>query len=122
MTAAGRYVTGLALAGVAGAALTSAAGPAIRSEIATGIFLGLLLQAPLGWWTIRSLGSQRFQLVWTAGMLIRLVAVALTGLVLIPLLRWQMGPALGALAATLAVLLLVESVTAFREYSGNQAP
>jgi ABC-type proline/glycine betaine transport system permease subunit len=118
VTAGKRYLIGFALVGIAGAGLAGAAGPALRSDVSWGILLGLLVQAPLGWWTIRSIGSERFQLVWAAGMVIRLAVVAITGLVLVPMFGWRMVPALGALVTTLLALLLVEVVTALREHSG----
>jgi uncharacterized membrane protein len=89
-------------------------------EIASGVLLGLVVQVPLVWWTLRSIGTERFQLVWVAGMLIRLAVVAITGLVLVPAFGWRMAPVLGALVVTLLVLLLAEAVTALREHSGTR--
>lgn len=80
--------------------------------------LGLLVQAPLGWYTIRSVGTERFQLVWVLGMMIRLAMVALAGLVLVPALHWQLVPALAGLVVTILVLLVVEVLTVMRQHSG----
>lgn len=120
MTAGQSYLLGLAAAGIVGAGLAWALGPTPRKEVATGVLLGLIVQAPLGWWTVRSIGTDRFQLVWVLGMLIRLAVLAITGLVLIPVFGWRMVPVLGALVVTVLVLLLVEVMTAVREHSGNK--
>ncbi|MGH7509408.1 MAG: hypothetical protein ACREMZ_08050 [Gemmatimonadales bacterium] len=117
MTAGKRYLSGLGIAAVAGGVLAWVLGPELREEVAWGILIGLLVQAPLGWWTIRSIGSQRFQLVWVAAMAIRLVVVVLAGLVLAPEYGWHVTAMLAALVATLLVLLGVEAVTAVREQS-----
>ena len=71
--------------------------PGIRNELAGGMAVGFLVQAPLGWWHVRTLGTGRFQLVWGAGMLIRLLSVGVTALILVPVFRWQLAPALGGL-------------------------
>ena len=118
MTVGKPYLAGLALVGAAGAALAWALGPDLRDEVAFGVFIGLLVQAPLGWWTIRSIGTERFQLVWATGMVIRLGVVAIAGLVLAPEYGWNATATLAALVATLLVLLAVEAVTAVREQSG----
>ena len=91
--------------------------PSLREEIGAGVLGGLLVQAPLGWWTLRSIGTEKFQLVWVGGMVIRLGVVAFAALVLAPEYRWQSGAMLLSLVATLLVLLLVEAVTAVREHS-----
>ena len=121
MTAGKRYLFGFAAAGLLGATIALAAEPGIRREVAWGVLIGLLVQAPLGWWTIRSIGTERFLLVWVTGMVIRVALVAITGLVLIPALGWRLIPALGTLIATVLVLLLVEVVTASLEHSGIRA-
>ncbi len=117
MSTARRYATGLAAVAVLGAMIVVLAEPSLRTEIAIGVVGGLLVQAPLGWWTLRSIGTERFQLVWVGGMVIRLAAVAIAALVLAPEYRWQTGALLLALVGTLLVLLLVEAATAVREHS-----
>jgi hypothetical protein len=88
-------------------------------EVVWGVLLGVLIQVPLGWLTLRSIGTERFQLIWVGGMLIRLAAVAIAGLVLVPALGWRMAPTLASLVVTLLALLLVEAVTAARKHSGT---
>src|SRR5919106_1987111 len=105
---------GLAAVAVLGAVVAALAGPAFRTEIIIGVLGGLLVQAPLGWWTLSSIGTERFQLVWVGGMVIRLAVVAFAALVLAPEYRWQTGAMLLALVGTLLVLLFVEAATAVR--------
>ena len=96
-------------------------GSSRREEIAVGLLIGLLIQAPLGWWTLRSIGTEKFQLVWAGGMLIRLLAVAVAALVLVPMFHWDLSVFLLALVVTLLALLLVEAATAVREHSTSKA-
>jgi hypothetical protein len=121
VTALRRYLTGLAAAGVLGLVATRLARPSLREEIAAGVVIGLLVQAPLGWWTLRSIGTEKFQLVWIGGMLLRLVLVGLTAVVLARQDRWEAGVFLMALVATLLILLLVEAVTAAQEHSRSKS-
>jgi heme A synthase len=118
VTTGKRYLLGLAVVGLIGAVLAWLLGPGLRDEVAFGVLIGLIIQAPLGWWTVRSLATERFQLVWVLGMIIRLAVVAIAGLVLAPAYGWNTVATLAALVATLLVLLLVEAVTALREQSG----
>jgi len=111
MTAGGRYLSGLLLVTAIGLMAVFAVSPDIRPEVASGIGLALLVQAPLGWWTVRSVGTERFQLVWVLGMVTRLVLVGIAGLILVPELRWEMVATLGALVGTMLVLLVVEVLT-----------
>jgi hypothetical protein len=117
VTARGRYVTALAAVAALGAAIVGLVSPAVRQEVAGGIGLGLLVQAPLGWLTVRSVGTDRFQMVWGVGMVVRLALVALAGLVLVPALRWQMVPTMAGLVGTILGLLMVEVLTVLRQNS-----
>ena len=111
MTAGGRYLSGLLLVAAIGFGAVFTVSPDIRREVAWGIGLGLLVQGPLGWWTVRSVGTQRFQLVWVLGMVFRLAVVAIAGLILVPELRWEMVATLASLVATMLLLMLVEVLT-----------
>jgi heme A synthase len=106
-----RYLSGLLVVAAIGLVTVFAVSHDIRTEVASAIGLGLLVQAPLGWWTVRSVGTERFQLVWVLGMVIRLAIVAIAGLILVPELRWEMVPTLAAVVATMLLLLVVEVVT-----------
>lgn len=121
MTARGRYLAGLAAVALLGAAAVALASPQIRLQLASGIALGLLVQAPLGWLTVRSVGTERFQLVWLLGMMARLTVVAIAGLVLVPVLDWELVPTLAGLVVTILVMLVVEVLTVVKEHSGITA-
>jgi len=108
MTAGGRYLSGFLAVATVGLATVFIVSADVRREVAWGIGVALLVQAPLGWWTVRSVGTDRFQLVWVLGMVIRMALVAIAGLYLIPELRWELVAALGALVATMLVMLVVE--------------
>jgi hypothetical protein len=121
MTGLRRYLVGLAGAGILGFVATRLAHPSLREEIAAGVVIGLLVQAPLGWWTLRSIGTEKFQLVWVGGMLLRLAVVGLAAVILSRQNRWEAGAFLMALVATLLVLLFVEVVTAAQEHSRSKS-
>ena len=118
MTAGKWYLVGLAAVGLLALLVTRPLGPEHRDEVGYGILLGLVVQAPLGWWTIRSIGTERFQLVWVAGMVIRLLVVGVAALLLAPAFGWDTAATLAGLVATLLVLLLVEVLIAVRQQSG----
>jgi hypothetical protein len=121
VTSRSLYLAGLTVVALSGAALVSAAPQGVRNETAWALATALAVQAPLGWWTLRSIGRPNFQLVWSLGMLLRFGLVGLTGLWLAPALGWQMGPALGTLVGAMMALLLVEVVSAMREHTwGNR--
>jgi hypothetical protein len=106
-----RYLLGLAIAGAVGLLIASLLGPD-RAAAMYGVLIGIVVQAPLGWWTIRSIGTPRFQLAWVAGMLVRLMVLAIAALVLAPEYGWNTAATLVSLVATLLVLLMVEAWTA----------
>jgi heme A synthase len=112
-----RYLAGVAVVGAASALLLLVVPDGVRREVMWGAVTGLALQAPLGWWALRSLGTEHFLLSWGLGMLVRLTVVALAGLAVVPALGYAAGPMLGAMVGVLVALLLVEGVTAVREYS-----
>ena len=117
MTRAGRYVAGVAAVGAAGVLVAAGSPPASRSGILWGLAVGLLLQAPLGWWTLRTLGTERFLLVWGLGMLVRFSVVAVAAFALMPVTDGLAVPMLATMVAVLVALLLVEGVVAMREHS-----
>jgi hypothetical protein len=83
--------------------------------------IGLLVQAPLGWWTLRSIGTEKFQLVWFGGMVLRLVLIGVAAVVLSRQHRWEAVAFLLTLVATLVILLLVEAATAAQEHSRSKS-
>src|SRR3954464_6881737 len=75
LSARGPYLLGLLIVGLLGAVAAVIAPPSSRGEVGAGVLLALLVQAPLGWWTLRSIGTETFQLVWVGGMILRLAVV-----------------------------------------------
>ena len=112
-----RYLMGVAAVGAASALLVLAVPAGIRHEVLWGAVTGLALQAPLGWWALRSVGGERFMVSWGLGMLVRFTVVALAGLTVLPALGRSAGPMLGTMVGVLVALLLVEGVTAVRVHS-----
>jgi hypothetical protein len=113
----GRYLAGVALVAAGGALLVALVSAADRTMAGWGVAVGLILQAPLGWWALRSIGTDRVMAVWGLGMLVRLTVVVIAGLVVLPVLGRRAGAMLGAMVGVLVALLLVEGVTALREHS-----
>ena len=111
------YVGGLGLGAAIGAAVLSIAPPGIRNELVGGMAVGFLVQAPLGWWHVRALGTERLQLVWVASMLLRILSFGVTALILVPAFRWQLAPALAGLLGSIAILLFVEVLAVMRKSS-----
>ncbi len=112
-----RYLTGVGIV-AAGGVVVMAAVPAVeRAVVGWGVVAGLVLQTPLGWWAIRSIGTDRFMVVWVLGMVVRLAVIGVAGLAVLPALGRRAGPMLGSMVGVLVALLLVEGLTALREHS-----
>jgi hypothetical protein len=110
-----RYLAGVALVAVAGGLLVALMPD--RAVAGWGMAIGLVLQAPLGWWALRSLGTERFMAIWGLGMLVRFTVVVIAALIVLPVLGRRAGTMLGAMVGVLVALLLVEGVTALRQHS-----
>ena len=121
MTTRPWYIGGLVAVALLGVLATRVAPVELRSEIAAGAGIGLLLQAPLGWWTLRSIGTEKFQVVWVGGMVLRFALVGAAAMVLSGQEQWDAGALLIALVATLLILLLVEAATAAQEHSRSKS-
>ncbi|MDQ3137000.1 MAG: hypothetical protein M3Q93_05375 [Gemmatimonadota bacterium] len=117
MTLARRYLSGVAGVAALGAVVTSALPPSDRAAAGWGAAVGLVLQTPLGWWAVRSIGTDRFMGVWGLGMLARFATVFVVGFLAFPVLGPRAGAMLGAMVAVLVALLLVEGATALKEHS-----
>jgi hypothetical protein len=117
MTTGRRYLAAVALVAAAGAALAVLVPAGDRVAVWWGVAVGVVLQTPLGWWAIQSVGSDRFMAVWGLGMLVRLTVVLVAGLVVQPAMGARAGPMLGAMVGVLVALLAVEGFTAFQEHS-----
>ena len=112
MTRAGRYAAGLALIAIAAAVVAARSAPEVRGGILVGAAVGLLVQGPLGWWVVRSVGTDRFLGAWMAGFLVRIALLAAMGLMVVPALGWEPAPILVTLAGVLGALLLAEGAAA----------
>lgn len=117
MTLGLRYLAGVAGVAALGAVLAAVVPAADRAAVGWGVVVGLVLQTPLGWWAVRSIGTERFMVVWGLGMLVRFASVLVAGLVVLPVLGRRAGAMLGSMVGVLVALLLVEGVTALREHS-----
>ncbi|MBA3259443.1 MAG: hypothetical protein H0T68_08265 [Gemmatimonadales bacterium] len=112
-----RYVVGVAVVAAGGALLVGAVPKGVRAEVLWGVVTGLILQVPLGWMALRSIGTEHFLLSWGLGTLVRFTTVGIAGLVIVPALGGSAGPMLGSMVGVLVALLLVEGVAAVREHS-----
>jgi len=117
MTAGRRYALGLVLVALLDAAVTALLPEALRREGWLALLLALLVQAPLGWWLVESVGTSRMPAVWVVGMLARLALVALAGLVLVPALGLRAEGLLIPLALLLMVFVLLEGVVLMVQHS-----
>jgi heme A synthase len=117
VTLAGRYIAGVAAVGAAGLVAAAASPVESRPGILWGLFVGLLLQAPLGWWTLRAIGTERFFMVWGLGMLVRFAVVAVAAFALLPAPDRLASPMLVTMVGVLLALLLVEGAVAMRANS-----
>lgn len=117
MTRGGRYLAAVGGVAAGAVALTGLVPAGERTAAWWGVGVGLVLQMPLGWWAIQSIGTERFLAVWVLGMLVRLTVVLIAGLVLLPVLGSRADAMLGAMVGVLVALLAVEGSTAFREHS-----
>ena len=115
MTTSGRYLLGVVAVAALAGGMIALAPAGTRGQVVWGAGIGLILQAPLGWWVVRSIGTERFLVIWGLGLLARLTVVAIVGLGVVPVLGWSPGPALGALVGVLVALLFVEGITAWRD-------
>jgi hypothetical protein len=120
VSAGARYLVGTALIALGAMAAGSILPALWRPGWWLALGIALVVQAPLGWWLMTSIGSERFLAVWALGILMRLVTVALVGLVVVPALGWPAAPALLALAGFLVASLALEGIVSALQHS--QAP
>lgn len=114
-----RYLVGVGATLGGGALVAWIAAPNHRTGALWGVFAGLVLQAPLGWITLRAIGTERFMQVWGLGMLVRLAAVGVAAIILVPALGAEAPPMLVSMVAVLGTLLVIEGIVAMREHSGE---
>ena len=94
---------------------------AVQSPVRVTLAMGTLLQLPLGWWLVRSVGSPRFLTPWVLGMLARLVVLGLVGLVVVPARGWPLEAPLLALVLLFGATLSVEGAVLWTEHFGTRA-
>jgi hypothetical protein len=117
VTLRGRYVVGVVAVGAAGLVALALVPASARTGVTWGLAVGLLLQSPLGWWTLRAVGTERFLMVWGLGMLVRFGVVAVAAFALMNAPEPLAAPMLTTMVGTLVALLLVEGAVAMREHS-----
>lgn len=110
MSGGTRYLAATALFALLAAGASTLVPASWRPGWWLALGVTLLLQAPLGWRLVTALGTDGFLVIWVAGILLRLVAVAVTGLVVVPMIGWSAAPVLLALVGFLAVSLAIEGV------------
>lgn len=111
MTPGGRYAAGLALVSVGALAASALVPTPAALGVRFALAFALVVQGPLGWWLVRSVGRPHFMPVWILGMLTRGVLLLAAGVAIVPLLGLPVGATLVSLAAILLALLLVEGAT-----------
>jgi hypothetical protein len=114
---AGRYLAGVAVVGAGGLVAMAASPSEWRGGIVWGLGAGLLLQAPLGWWTLMAIGTDRFFMVWGLGMLVRFGVLAVAALALMGAPDRVAAPMLVTMVGVLVGLLVVEGAVAMGEHS-----
>ncbi len=113
MTAGGagrRYLVGMAVVATAALALGLAVPPAARPGVWLALGVAVAVQGPLGWWLVRSIGTERFLLVWATGIAARLAVVVTCALVVVPTLGLTVGPTLVALVGVLMGCVVLEAI------------
>jgi hypothetical protein len=104
------YATGLGLVAVLGGISIAVSAPASRLPLVVALGVGLLAQGPLGWWLVRSIGTDRLVKVWGIGIAARVVLVGLAGFAGPGALGLPAEPLLFALVAVVLALVAVECI------------
>lgn len=112
---------GAILIGLAAGAMAWLLQGANRTAALLSILVSLVVQGPLGWWLIRSVGTPRFLAVWGAGILTRFAILGAMALVVFPALHWPLSPGLLVVGGVLFALLLLEGLALWLEHSQVEA-
>jgi hypothetical protein len=112
VTAGQRYLTGLVLVAIVGFGLVFLLPGEMASKL-TAVTVGVVVQGPLGWWLVKSVGTPRFLQVWPLGILARFAVLGLVALVVFPAFHWPLSPGLLLLGGVLVALLFLEALVAW---------
>lgn len=118
MVAAGSKYLRLLGAATAVAALAVELLPADwRQPVRVALLAAVVLQAPLGWWLVETVGTPRFLVAWTAGMLARLTLVGVMGLIVVPATGMRAEAVLLPLVTLLMAFVVLEGVVLMIQHS-----
>ena len=96
-------------------------GPDARGPLLAALAAALVVQGPLGWWLIRSIGTRRFLAAYSIGLGSRVGLLGIAALVVLPRVRWPLETVLIPLAVLLIALLAVEGLVLMLSPSGDAA-
>lgn len=112
MTPSTRYWIAVGTMVLGGLAASALVGAAARPALWLGVGAAGVVQGPLGWWLVRSLGTDAFMVAWGIGILTRFAMLAVLGFVLVPTFDVPALPALLAYVAIAMALVVVEAIVA----------
>jgi len=112
VTAGRRYLTGLVLVAVVGFGLVFLLPGSLAPKL-TAVAVGVVVQGPLGWWLVKSVGTPKFLQVWPLGIVARFAVLGLMALLIFPAFHWPLSPGLLLLGGVLVALLFLEALVAW---------
>ena len=121
MKPARTYLLGLALVALIMTGVVLRFSETSRPSGFAMIALGVLVQGPLGWWMVKSVGTPRFIGAWVMGMLARFGLLAVAAFLIFPLMHWSLSPGLIVLAGVLFAMLLLEGLVVWMVHSQAEA-
>jgi hypothetical protein len=121
MTPSRIYLLGTVLVVGVGLGIVALVPAARGTPSLVALLVGSVVQAPLGWFLVRSVKTPRFLGVWVIGILARFALLAVMALVVFPGLRWPLTPGLLILAGVLVLMLFVEALVVWLQQSRVEA-
>ena len=112
MNAARVYLVGLVLVAVGGFGVVILLSGNLESKL-TAVAVGVLVQGPLGWWLVKSVGTPKFLQVWPLGILARFAVLGVMAMLVFPAFDWPLSPGLLLLGGVLVALLFLEGMAAW---------
>ena len=116
MTGARVYLLGLVLVAVGGFGVVILLPGKLESKL-TAVAVALLVQGPLGWWLVKSVGTPKFLRVWPIGILARFVVLGVMAMLVFPAFDWPLSPGLLLLGGVLVALLFLEGLVVWLKFS-----